>query len=103
MKLSVRATLTALTTFIALSVSGAQVLANELTRAEVRRVDIDAGKVVLRHEHIANLDMPPMSMVFDVADRVLLANVKAGDKVTFAVEQREGRFVVTNIKPAPSP
>lgn len=94
---------TALAALAALSLNIAPAFANELTRAEVRRVDVEGGKVLLRHEHIVNLDMPPMSMVFDVADRTQLANLKAGDKVTFAVKQHEGRLVVTHIEPVATP
>ena len=47
------------------------------TEAEVRKVDKDAGKITLKHGEIRNLDMPPMSMVFQVKDKALLDKVKA--------------------------
>ncbi|MES2532968.1 MAG: copper-binding protein, partial [Pseudomonadota bacterium] len=46
--------------------------------AEVRKVDIDAGKITLRHGDITNLDMPAMTMVFRVKDPALLQKVKPG-------------------------
>jgi Cu/Ag efflux protein CusF len=67
--------------------------------AEVRKVDAPAGKITLRHGEIPNLDMPPMTMVFN-ADKALLAKVKAGDKVRFAAEKKGGQYVVTAIEPA---
>ena len=71
-----------------------------LTEGEVRKVDKDAKKITIRHGAIANLDMPPMTMVFQVSDAEFLDRVKAGDKIRFAVEKREGAFTVTRIETA---
>ncbi|MBZ0248472.1 MAG: copper-binding protein [Burkholderiales bacterium] len=67
---------------------------------EVRKVDRDAGKVTLKHGYIKSLDMPPMTMVFQVKDRAVLDRLKAGDKVRFAAEEKAGAYVVTAIEPA---
>ena len=70
-----------------------------LSDAEVRKVDKARGKITLKHGEIKNLDMPPMTMVFGVKDKALLANVKAGDKVKFAADKDStGNFVVTAIE-----
>jgi Cu(I)/Ag(I) efflux system periplasmic protein CusF len=70
-----------------------------LTDAEVRKVDKSTGKITLKHGEIANLDMPPMTMVFPVRDKALLDKVKAGDKVRFAAEKdAAGEIVVTAIE-----
>jgi Cu/Ag efflux protein CusF len=71
-----------------------------MTDGEVREVDKKARKITLRHGPISNLDMPAMSMVFQVKDSALLAQVKAGDKVRFLAEKANGAFVVTHIEPA---
>jgi len=68
--------------------------------AEVRRVDTTANKISLKHGEIPNLDMPPMSMVFQVSDPALLANVKAGDKVLVTVDQIDGAYTVLSLEPA---
>lgn len=68
---------------------------------EVRKVDLSAQKITLRHGEIKNLDMPPMSMVFQVKNPALLDKVKAGDKVKFTAEQIGGALVVTDLQPAP--
>jgi Cu(I)/Ag(I) efflux system periplasmic protein CusF len=73
---------------------------SSLTDGEVRRIDKETKKITLRHGAIANLDMPPMTMVFQVADAAMLDHVKVGDKVRFAVEKREGAFTVTRIDSA---
>jgi len=67
---------------------------------EVRKVDKEAGKITLRHGPIANLDMPPMSMVFRAKDPAMLDKVKAGDKVRFKAEKVQGAYTVTEIEPA---
>jgi Cu(I)/Ag(I) efflux system protein CusF len=46
-----------------------------------------------------SLDMPAMTMVFQVKDPALLGQVKAGDKVKFNAEKLGGAFTVTRIEP----
>jgi Cu/Ag efflux protein CusF len=67
---------------------------------EVRKVDMDAKKITLRHGPIPNLDMPPMTMVFQVKDPAMLNAVKAGDKVKFSAEKSGGGYIVTGMTPA---
>ncbi len=69
------------------------------TEAEVRKVDKDAGKITLKHGEIKNLDMPPMSMVFQVKDKTLLDKVKAGDKVSFTADKIDGKYTVLTLEP----
>lgn len=73
--------------------------ATDLTDGEVRKLDLDTGKVTLKHGPIKNLDMPPMTMVFN-ADKALLAPLKVGDKVKFQVVNQGGKYTVTAIQPA---
>jgi Cu(I)/Ag(I) efflux system protein CusF len=63
----IAAALIALSSTLAL----AQVPAKDMAEAEVRRVDKDSKKVTLKHGPIKNLDMPPMTMVFQVRDPAL--------------------------------
>ena len=44
----------------------------------MRKVDIDAKKITLKHGEIKNLDMPPMTMVFQAKDPAVLAKFKVG-------------------------
>ncbi|MBP6903526.1 MAG: copper-binding protein [Burkholderiaceae bacterium] len=74
--------------------------AADLTEGEVRKIDKAAGKLTLRHAEIRNLDMPAMTMVFQVRDRALLDKLKVGDKVRFRVENSAGGYVVTAIEAA---
>jgi Cu(I)/Ag(I) efflux system periplasmic protein CusF len=74
--------------------------AGELADAEVRKVDLEAGKITLKHGEIKSLDMPPMTMVFVVKDKALLDKLKAGDKVKFRAVSDGGKYTVTEIQPA---
>ena len=69
------------------------------SEAEVRKVDVSAGKITLKHGEIKNLDMPPMSMVFQVKDPALLNQVKAGDKVRFTADKINGAYTVLTLEP----
>lgn len=71
-----------------------------MTDGEIRKVDKAQGKVTIRHESIENLDMPPMTMVFQMRDPTLLNQVKAGDKVRFHVEKEGATYVVTRLERA---
>ncbi len=66
--------------------------------AEVRKVDKDAKKITLKHGPIKNLDMPPMTMVFQVKDPALLEKLAAGDKIRFSAEQQQSAYVVTAVE-----
>ena len=71
-----------------------------MSDGEVRKVDKDAKKITIKHGPLANLDMPAMTMVFQVKDAALLDKVKAGDKVKFQAEKVGSAFNVTQIEPA---
>jgi Cu/Ag efflux protein CusF len=75
--------------------------AMDMADGEVRRVDKAAGKVTLRHGEIKQLDMPPMTMVFEVKDKAMLDTLKPGDKVKFRAVDDSGKLTVTEIRPAP--
>ncbi|AZW24309.1 copper-binding protein [Bordetella bronchiseptica] len=63
---------------------------------EVRRVDAAAGKVSIKHDAISALDLPAMTLVYQI-DPTLLAGIKPGDKVRFTATRKDGRYVVTAI------
>ncbi|MFN7474038.1 MAG: copper-binding protein [Burkholderiales bacterium] len=72
----------------------------EMVAAEVKKVDMDAKKITLKHGEIKSLDMTPMTMVFQVKDVKLIENLKAGDKVKFSAEQTKSGYAVTSIEVA---
>ena len=71
-----------------------------LSDGEVRKVDKAAKKITIKHGPLANLDMPPMTMVFRVKDPAMLDKVRAGDKVKFEAENENGALTVVRIEPA---
>jgi Cu/Ag efflux protein CusF len=71
-----------------------------LSEGEVRKVDKSAKKITIKHGPLANLDMPAMTMVFQVKDPAMLEQVKAGDNVKFEAEKIGASYTVTRIEPA---
>ena len=72
--------------------------ASEPSEGEVRKVDQAGKKITLKHGPLKNLDMPPMTMVFNVADPALLGKVKVGDKVRFVAANPGGKLTITEIE-----
>ena len=88
-------------TALASAVFSAGVLAQAalpLVDGEVRKVDLSAQKITLKHGEIKNLDMPAMSMVFKVKAPALLYKVKAGDRVQFTAEDVNGALTVVTLE-----
>jgi Cu/Ag efflux protein CusF len=73
--------------------------AADMTDGEVRKIDMEGGKLTLKHADIKNLDMPGMTMVFVVKDKAMLDKLKTGDKVKFKAINDAGKFTVTEIQP----
>jgi len=73
--------------------------AGDLTEGEIRKVDKDAKKITIKHGALQNLDMPAMTMVFQVKNPGVLDRLKAGDKVRFRAEKIDGAYTVTKIEP----
>ena len=69
-----------------------------MTQGVISRIDAANGKVGIKHEAIDNLKMPPMTMVFRVADPALLKDLKVGDAVRFHAENPGGKLTVTAIQ-----
>lgn len=70
-----------------------------LSDGEVRKVDKNAKKITIKHGPIQNIDMPAMTMVFQVKDPKMLEQVKAGDKIRFTAEKIGGQYTVTTVEP----
>ena len=72
----------------------------DMADGEVRKIDKENKKITLKHGVIKNLDMPGMTMVFQVKDAAMLDSLKTGDKIKFKAEQAGSAIVVTDIQPA---
>ena len=82
-----------------LSISASAMAAMPMVDGEVRKIDLSAKKITLKHGEIKNLDMPPMTMIFQVKDPAMLEKIKVGDKVQFTVENANGAMTVLTIEP----
>ena len=72
----------------------------DLVDAEVRKIDRDRSRVTLKHAEIKNLDMPPMTMVFRVADPKMLDGLAVGDKLRVDIAKVDGQYTVTALRKA---
>jgi len=72
----------------------------QLADGEVRKVDKDAKKLTIRHGPLPNLDMPAMTMVFQVKDPAILEQVKVGDRIRFSAEKVGSAYTVTAVETA---
>jgi Cu/Ag efflux protein CusF len=70
----------------------------DMADGEVRKIDKENKKMTIKHGEIKNLDMPGMTMVFQIRETSLLETFKAGDKVKFFAEKLDGGFVVTGMQ-----
>jgi len=71
----------------------------QMADGEIRKVDKNAKKITIKHGEVKSIDMPPMTMVFQVRDPALLDKVKAGDKVKFQAQRQGDAYFVTAIEP----
>ena len=69
-----------------------------MTKGVISRIDEANGKVGIKHEAIDNLKMPPMTMVFLLANPAQLQGLKVGDAVLFHAENPAGKLTVTAIQ-----
>ena len=71
---------------------------NDMTDGEIRKIDKDSKKITIKHGDIKNLDMPAMTMVFQVKDAAMLDTIQVGDKVSFKVIKTDSGYVVTELR-----
>ena len=72
--------------------------ASHMAEGEIKKINRDSKKMTIKHGDIKSLDMPGMTMVFQIRDTSLLETFKAGDKVKFVIEKLDGAFVVTSMQ-----
>ncbi|MWD29286.1 RND transporter [Aquicoccus sp. SCR17] len=82
----------------AFAVLAAPVLADaHLSKGTITKIDRQWNKLTIDHGPLANLDMPAMKMVFQVADAALLADLQEGDEIEFAADRVDGKLTVVEI------
>jgi Cu(I)/Ag(I) efflux system periplasmic protein CusF len=78
--------------------AGAQAKSAAFADGEVRKVDKAAKKLTIKHGPITSIDMPAMTMAYQVKDPKMLEQVKAGDKIKFTAEKIGDAYTVTSIQ-----
>jgi Cu/Ag efflux protein CusF len=68
------------------------------TEGVLKKVNKVQNTIIIQHETIKNLDMPPMTMLFNVEDPSMIHGLKAGDHVQFKAIESHGALVVTWIR-----
>lgn len=69
-----------------------------VSQGEVKKVDAEAGKLTIKHGELKNINMGAMTMVFEVADKAVLSQLKAGDAITFTADNRGGQLSAHDVK-----
>ena len=83
--------LAALTAAIVLAPPGAYA---DATKGEITKIDTRRNRVTVKHGPIANLDMPAMTMVFEVADPGMIDGLAVGKPITFTADRVEGKLTI---------
>ena len=65
----------------------------------VKKIDLAAGKVTLKHGPLTNLDMPAMTMAFRVKNAAWLKQMKENDRIRFTAESINGTLSVVRFEP----
>ncbi len=76
----------------------APAFSQEFTKGEVTKVDAEQKKVTIKHEELKNLEMPAMTMVFNVADDAMLEKAQVGKNVEFVAERVKGKITIVELK-----
>lgn len=63
---------------------------------EIRRIDAQAGKITIKHGAISELDLPAITLVYQI-DQALLTDLQPGDKIKFTARRVDGQYVVVKI------
>jgi Cu(I)/Ag(I) efflux system protein CusF len=71
--------------------------ASAASKGQIQKIDLDAGKLTIKHGELRNINMPAMTMVFDVADKAALSKLKVGDKITFVASNANGQLTASNV------
>lgn len=81
---------------VAMAQSAPQESVSATASGEVRRIDAAGGKITIKHGEIKALELPAMTLVYQI-DPALLAKVQPGDTVKFTATRRGTQYVVTAI------
>jgi Cu/Ag efflux protein CusF len=66
--------------------------------AAIMKIDVNTGRITLKHGPIENLGMSPMTMAFPVKDRAWLKNFKEGDAVLATFDKVDGKPTIVDMR-----
>ena len=70
-----------------------------LADGQVIKIDQAGGKITIKHGPLKQFGMDEgMTMVYRAADPAMLAAVKPGDKIKFALDRVNNQFTITKIE-----
>ncbi|WP_238367848.1 copper-binding protein [Mesobacterium pallidum] len=69
-----------------------------MSSGTVTKIDTKWNKVTIDHGPLANLDMPAMKMVFELADAGMLEGLSEGVQISFLAERVNGKLTVTELQ-----
>ena len=64
----------------------------------VKKIDAKTGAVTFAHEAVPSMNWKPMTMTFQVKDKMLLDKLPVGKKVDFDFIQATNGYVVTSVR-----
>jgi len=67
---------------------------------EIRKLDANASRVIIKHGEWQGMQMGAMTMAFKVRSASLLDGLKVADKIRFSIEKDGADYVVTAISHA---
>lgn len=65
----------------------------------VTAIDLKTGSITIKHEPIASLKWPAMTMTFKAESAALLDGITVGEKVDFELTSHLGKPIITAIRP----
>ncbi|MGV2442379.1 RND transporter [Bacillus atrophaeus ATCC 9372] len=65
----------------------------------VKKVDASAQKITIKHQPLTHLNMPAMTMGFQVAPEINLDQLEAGSEIEFKAVMDGSTMLVTELKP----
>ena len=78
--------------------AGLSAASAQTVNGEVVKIEVDRGRITLKHDAIPNLEMDGMTMVYRVADPAMLTQVREGERVRFEASRVNGNITVTRIQ-----
>ena len=74
------------------------VFAAPVSKGEVTKVDTRRNRVTVKHGPLDNLEMPAMTMVFEVSDPAMMDRLAVGRAITFTADRVEGKLTIVEIE-----